>query len=109
MLFTLMCFVLLQAAAPSLFTPFSVFMGVLGLLASLGAGNFFVKYGTRLAMVEKESADNRIKIDKQAGELAANSQQTALVAQAIAEIRNSLNELKIDVKEWMRSHGHTGQ
>jgi hypothetical protein len=84
-------------------------MAVLGLLASLGAGNFFVKYGTRLAMVEKESAENKAKIEKQAGELAANSQQTALVAQAIAEIRNSLNELKSDVKEWMRSHGHAAE
>jgi hypothetical protein len=85
-------------------SPFAIFMGTLGLLVSIGAGTFFVKYGTRLAIVEKESAETKQKVDSQAKDLAANSQQTALVAAALAEIRNALNELKTDVKEWMRSH-----
>ena len=82
-------------------------MGVLGLLVSIGAGTFFVKYGTRLAIVEKESSETKAKVDKQASELAANSQQTALVAQSLTEIRNALNELKQDVKQWMNTHGHS--
>jgi hypothetical protein len=103
MLLTLLCFILLQVAAP-LTSPFAIFMGTLGLLVSIGAGTFFVKYGTRLAIVEKESSETKQKVDSQAKDLAANSQQTALVAAALSEIRNALNELKTDVKEWMRSH-----
>jgi hypothetical protein len=103
MLLTLLCFVLFQAA-PSALTPFTIFMGILGLLLSVGAGSFFLRFGTRLAMVERESSETKQKLEKHAAELATANTQVALVAAALEGIKNGLNELKTDVKEWMRNH-----
>lgn len=100
LLFALM---LLQAASSSV--PFyAVLISVLGLLVSGGAASFFIKYGTRLAMVEKESKETKERLEKHATELIAANQQVALVAAALEGIKSTLNELKQDVKEWMRSH-----
>jgi hypothetical protein len=103
MLLTLLCFVMLQVA-PSAFTPFTIFMGILGLLLSVGAGSFFLRFGTRLAMVERESAETKQKLEKHAAELAIANTQVALVAAALESIKSNLNELKTDVKNWMRDH-----
>jgi len=104
MLLTLLCAVLLQAPVTSV-SVYTVLITVLGLLVSTGAVTFFIKYGTRLAMVEKESSETKQKLEKHAAELATSNTQVALVAASLEGIKNGLNELKQDVKEWMKSHG----
>jgi hypothetical protein len=87
----------------------SVIFGILGLLSAAGAFKFFTSVGTRLTMVEKESADTRQKVEKQGTELIAANLQVAAVAAALEGIRSALNELKSDVKDWMRTHGHSAE
>jgi membrane protein YqaA with SNARE-associated domain len=82
----------------------AILISVLGLLISGGAVSFFMKYGTRLAMVEKESTENRAKIEKHATDLMQANTQVALVAAALESIKSALTELKTDVKQWMREH-----
>lgn len=80
----------------------ALLISVLGLLVSGGAVSFFIKYGTRLAMVEKQSTENATKIEKHATELMTANTQVALVAAALEGIKQALTELKSDVKQFMR-------
>ena len=80
----------------------AILISVLGLLVSGGAMGFFMKYGTRLAMVEKQSSENTAKIEKHATDLIQANTQVALVAAALESIKSALTELKQDVKQWMR-------
>jgi len=116
MFMTLVCLLMFQAAAQTSSLPFyAILVSVFGLLVSGGAISFFIKYGTRLAMVEKESADNKAGLashckenqaafEKHAQELNTANTQVALVAAALEIIKNTLTELKKDVKDWMKEH-----
>jgi hypothetical protein len=84
----------------------AIMISILGLLVSGGAASFFIKYGTRLTLVERESAENKAKIEKHATDLIQANTQVALVAAALEQIKSTLSELKQDVKAWMREHGH---
>jgi hypothetical protein len=84
----------------------AILISVLGLLVSGGAVSFFIKYGTRLTVVERESAENKAKIEKHATDLIQANTQVALVAAALEQIKSTLSELKQDVKQWMNQHGH---
>lgn len=85
-------------------TTLEIVIAVFGVLATAGAVKFFASYGTRLAMVEKESAENKEKIDKHASDLVQASTQISLIAAALKSIENNLAELKTDMKTWMRRH-----
>jgi hypothetical protein len=87
------------------FLPYlAILISLFGLLVTGGAVSFFIKYGTRLAMVERESTDNRAKLEKHATDLIQANQQVALVAAALENIKTTLTEIKSDVKQWMREH-----
>jgi hypothetical protein len=79
-------------------------IAVFGVLATAGGVKFFVSYGTRLTMVEKESAENKAKLDKHANELIQANTQISLIAAALESIKCNLAELKADVKDWMQRH-----
>jgi len=99
--------VLFQATAQTSSLPFyAIIITAFGLLVSGGAVSFFIKYGTRLAIIEKDCAENKAKIEKHGNDLVAASTQVVLVAAALEQIKATLTELKQDVKQWMREHGH---
>jgi hypothetical protein len=102
MLLILLCALLLQATNAAPF--YAVIISVFGLLVSGGAFTFFMRYGTRLALVEKESKETKEKLEKHATELITANTQVALVAAALEGIKTALNDLKQDVKQWMRDH-----
>jgi hypothetical protein len=83
----------------------ALIVSIFGLLVGGGAVSFFIKYGTRLTMVEKDTAENKQKIEKHATDLIQANTQVALVAAALESIKQTLAELKQDVKQWMREHG----
>ena len=120
--FILLCLLLQASASTTSISSYALIVSAVGLLVTGGAAKFFISYGTRLAMVEKESAENKAKIEKNATELTAKLEkhanelttantQVALVAAALESIKTALADLKQDVKEWMKSHGtnHTSE
>ena len=113
MILTLICAVLFQATGSVL--SLSTVLSVLGLLGVGGGVSFALRYGTRLALVEKESADTKVsmaahakdnqeRFEKHAAELNTANTQVALVAAMLKTIETSLTELKADVKRWMETH-----
>jgi hypothetical protein len=82
----------------------TIILSLFALLVSGGAISFFIKYGTRLAMVEKESGDTKQRVDKHAADIITANTQVALIGQALSAIQSSLNDIKKDVRDWMQAH-----
>jgi chromosome segregation ATPase len=78
-------------------------ISIISLFVNAGAIRFFVRYGTRLEIVERDMNDYKAKTDKHSGELITAMQQIVTLNSAVAEIRSSVNSINSHDEAKMRT------
>jgi cell division protein FtsL len=68
---------------------------IVALLVTSGATLFFIRYGTRLAFAERDSAEARNKTAEHDREIAATKARVQLMEQTLNQIRDSLSKLNV--------------